>query len=201
MSASQARLGDTAEGFFHDSSDTAMAATAYKRAVNEMDNQTAKQIDVPYRATVLDPISRLCANFPEVNKIIDKRSKKLLDYDAARSRHKKLQDKPSDDPSKMPRAEKEYDDTRLIFEAINEQMMTELPYLVDMRIPYLDPSFEMMIRTQVRFAEEGYEQLGGVQRYFPENVRGDYADGRLDAQVESVLQEMRGLSICGGIAG
>ena len=178
-----------------------MAATAYKRAVNELDNQTAKQIDVPYRATVLDPIARLCANFPEVNKIIEKRSKKLLDYDAARSRHKKLQDKPSDDPSKMPRAEKEYDDTRLIFEAINEQVMTELPYFVDMRIPYLDPSFEMMIRTQVRYAEEGYEQLGGVQRYFPENVRGDYADGRLDAQVEGVLQEMRGLSICGGIAG
>lgn len=199
MAASQSRIGDTAEGFFHDSSDTAMAATAYKRAVNELDTQTAKQIDVPYRATVLDPISRLCSYFPEVNKIIEKRSKKLLDYDAARSRHKKLQEKPSDDPSRMPRAEKEYEEARLIFEAIDQQMMTELPHLVDMRIPYLDPSFEMMIRAQVRYAEEGYEQLGGVQRYFPENVRGDYADGRLDQQVESVLQEMRGLSICGGV--
>lgn len=27
----------------------------------------------------------------------------LLDYDAARSRHKKLTEKPSDDPSKLPR--------------------------------------------------------------------------------------------------
>ena len=64
MAASQSRIGDTAEGFFHDSSETAMAATAYKRAVNELDTQTAKQIDVPYRATVLDPISRLCSYFP-----------------------------------------------------------------------------------------------------------------------------------------
>lgn len=54
-----------------------------------------------------------------------------------------------------------------------------------------------MIRVQIKFAQEGYEQLGGVQRYFPEQVRTDYAEGQLDAQVESILQEMRGLSICG----
>lgn len=29
---------------------------------------------------------------------------------------------------------------------------------------YLDPSFEAMIRCQLRFAEEGYEKLSGVQR-------------------------------------
>ena len=75
--------------------------------------------------------------------------------------------------------------------------MTELPQLVDMRIPYLDPSFEMMIRSQVKFAEEGYEQLGSVQRCFAENVRNDYAEGQLDTQVEGALKEMRGLSICG----
>lgn len=75
--------------------------------------------------------------------------------------------------------------------------MTELPQLVDMRIPYLDPSFEMMVRSQVKFAEEGYEHLGSVQRCFPESVRTEYAEGQLDTQVESALQEMRGLSICG----
>ena len=55
----------------------------------------------------------------------------------------------------------------------------------------------MHVREQLNITQEGYEQLGGVQRYFPEAVRTEYAEGQLDAQVEGVLQEMRSLSICG----
>ncbi len=85
---------------------------------------------------------------------------------------------------------------------MNEQLITELPQLLDLRIPYFDPSFEAMIRMQAKFAEEGYEKLSGVQRqvvvlycilkslqshswnsYFADNVRDDYAAGQLDAQV------------------
>lgn len=29
---------------------------------------------------------------------------------------------------------------------------------------YLDPSFEAMVRCQLKFAEEGYAKLAGVQR-------------------------------------
>ena len=98
---------------------------------------------------------------------------------------------------------------------MNNQLISEIPQLLELRVPYFDPSFEAMIRMQCKFAEEGYEKLGGVQRfvftdiakihivtlvcrYFPDNVRDDYAAGQLDAQVENVLQEMKELSICGG---
>lgn len=110
-------------------------------------------------------------------------------------------EKPSDDATKLPRAEKEYEDAKLIFETLNNQLLEELPQLLDLRIPYLDPSFEAMVRMQARFAEEGYEKMGGVQRYFVDTeaggIREQYADGQLDAQVENVLQEMKELSICG----
>jgi amphiphysin len=62
---------------------------------------------------------------------------------------------------------------------------------------YLDPSFEAMVRCQLNFAQEGYEKLSGVQRYFSDNIRDDYANGALDGQVEGVLEEMKGLSIYG----
>lgn len=39
--------------------------------------------------------------------------------------------------------------------------------------------------------------MGGVQRFFAEGVREEYAEGGLDAQVEGVLQEMKEMSICG----
>jgi len=174
-----------------------MAGNAYKRAVEEMEGNVSRGIDVPYRTTVLDPIGKLCSNFPEINNTITKRHKKLLDYDAARSRARKLQDKASDDVTKLPRAEQESAQAEEVFRAMDDQLRDELPQLLDLRIPYLDPSFESMVRIQTHFASDGYEKLGGVQRYFPDGVREDYAAGGLDAQVEGCLQELRELSITG----
>lgn len=94
---------------------------------------------------------------------------------------KKLIEKPSDDPNKLPKvnitqpllyscltprrqAQQEHDEAKMIFDALNDQLIQELPQLMDLRIPYFDPSFEAMIRMQCKFAEEGYEKLGGVQR-------------------------------------
>jgi hypothetical protein len=54
-----------------------------------------------------------------------------------------------------------------------------------------------MVRCQLNFAQEGYEKLSGVQRYFADHIREDYANGALDGQVEEVLEEMKGLSIYG----
>lgn len=40
------------------------------------------------------------------------------------------------------------------------------PFIVTiLTAAYLDPSFESMVRCQLRFAEEGYDKLSGVQRY------------------------------------
>ncbi|KAL8283125.1 hypothetical protein RQP46_005903 [Phenoliferia psychrophenolica] len=174
-----------------------MAANAYKRAVEEMEGSVARGIDAPYRATVLDPVGKLCSYWPEVNNAISKRNKKLLDFDSARTKVRKLTEKPADDPSKLDKAEQELEQATEIFEMMNNQLMSDLPQLLDLRIPYLDPSFECMVRIQSHFATDGYEKLGGVQRYFAEGVREDYAAGGLDAQVEGCLQEMRELSICG----
>lgn len=80
---------------------------------------------------------------------------------------------------------------------MNNAISTELPQLLDLRIPYLNPSFEALVRMQTKFTEESYEKLGGVQRYLTEGVRDDYANGRLDTQVEESLSALRELSICG----
>ena len=61
-------------------------------------------------------------------------------------------------------AQAELDEAKEIFDTMNDQLIAELPQLLDLRVPYFDPSFEAMIRMQCKFAEEGYEKLGGVQR-------------------------------------
>jgi len=58
----------------------------------------------------------------------------MIDYDASRAKVKKLVDKPADDPSKLPRAQAEHDEARDIFSILNDQLISELPLLVDLRI-------------------------------------------------------------------
>lgn len=52
---------------------------------------------------VIEPLARYVSYFPEVNEAIKRRNKKLLDYDAQRSKVRKLIDKPSEDPQRLPR--------------------------------------------------------------------------------------------------
>lgn len=201
MTGAQSRLAETIETFYgaaDRTSDGALAGHAFKNAVQDLDAGIQRELDTPYRTTIMEPLGKMNAYFPVINDHISKRDKKLLDYDAARSKLRKAIEKPSDDPTKLPKAQQEHDDTKEVFELLNDQLITELPQLLDLRVPYFDPSFEAMIRMQCKFAEEGYEKLGAVQRHFPDSVRDDYAAGQLDAQVEGVLQEMKELSICGG---
>ncbi|KAI0780140.1 BAR-domain-containing protein [Fomes fomentarius] len=200
MTSTQGRLADTIDVFYSaadKASESAMAAHAYKRAIDDLDTGIGRELEAPYRTTVMEPLGKMNAIFPVVNEQINKRNKKLLDYDSARSKLNKVINKPSEDPTKLPKAQQEHDEAKEVFDMLNEQLISELPQLLDLRIPYFDPSFEAMIRMQCKFAEEGYEKLGGVQRYFADSVRDDYAAGQLDAQVEGVLQEMRELTICG----
>ncbi|KAJ3868857.1 MAG: hypothetical protein NXY57DRAFT_1007235 [Lentinula lateritia] len=200
MTAAQTHIAETLEIFYGSAdrtSEGAMSGHAYKRSVDDLDGGFGRELDLPYRTAISEPLGKMCAYFPTVNEHIAKRNKKLLDYDAARSRLRKLIDKPSEDPTKLPKAQQEHDDAKEVFDMLNDQLIAELPQLLDLRVPYFDPSFEAMIRMQSKFAEEGYEKLSGVQRYFDDSVRDDYAAGQLDAQVEGVLQEMRELSICG----
>ena len=39
---------------------------------------------------------------------------------------------------------------RDVYEALNEQLTTEIPQLIDLRVPYLDPSFEALVKIQLR---------------------------------------------------
>lgn len=112
---------------------------------------------------------------------------------------KKLVDKPDKDVTKLPRLEKEMDMARVAYEQLNEQLSTELPQLIELRVPYLDPSFEALVKIQLRFCAEAYSRMAQVQQYLDADTREQYAQGHLDARVEQVLQEIRELSIAGTV--
>ena len=194
MAASQTRIADTISLFYsadrasdvspipfrtqsgafrkmaHSLYQSAMSGHAYKAAVDELDAGVGRELDAPFRATVLEPVGKLNSYYGNINSAIDKRNHKvsdrssynllpltrpsisvawlqcgiregladettqMLDYDATRSKVKKMVEKPSDDPTKLPRAQAEHDEARDIFNILNDQLISELPLLVDLRI-------------------------------------------------------------------
>lgn len=199
MTASQMRIAETIDAFYGDSGARDGVSRSYKQAVEDLDSETIKALDGPYRTTVLDPINRFCSYFPDVNECIKKRSHKLLDYDALRAKVKRLVEKPDKDATKLPRTEKELEMAKLAYEQLNEQLFSELPQLIDLRVPYLDPTFEALVKIQLRFCAEAYSRMAQVQQYLDADTRDLYAEGHLDARVEQVLQEIRELSISGTV--
>ncbi|KAF7948937.1 hypothetical protein EAE96_008116 [Botrytis aclada] len=199
MTASQMRIAETIDAFYGDAGAKDGVSRSYKQAVEDLDAETIKALDGPYRTTVLEPISRFCAYFPDINECIKKRNHKLLDYDAMRAKVKKLVEKPDKDVTKLPRAEKETEMAKAAYEQLNDQLFNELPQLIDLRVPYLDPSFEALVKIQLRFCAEAYSRMAQVQQYLDADTREQYAQGHLDSRVEQVLQEIRELSISGTV--
>ncbi|KAF3479782.1 reduced viability upon starvation protein 161 [Arthroderma uncinatum] len=199
MTASQMRIAETIDAFYGDAGAKDGVSRSYKQAVEDLDAETIKALDGPYRTTVLDPISRFCAYFPDINECIKKRNHKLLDYDSMRAKVKKLVEKPDKDATKLPRAEKDAEMAKQAYDQLNEQLYNELPQLIDLRVPYLDPSFEALVKIQLRFCAEAYSRMAQVQQYLDSDTREEYAAGNLDNKVEQVLQEIRDLSIAGTV--
>ncbi|KAL8659096.1 MAG: hypothetical protein Q9226_000624 [Calogaya cf. arnoldii] len=216
MTASQMRIAETIDAFYGDAGANDGVSRSYKQAVEDLDAETIKALDdkpslSPYHAFA--PTSPISTNVSRNNPPtacrkhspdltipgIKKRNHKLLDYDATRARVKKLVEKPDKDPSKLPRAERESDLARSAYETLNEQLFSELPQLIDLRVPYLDPSFEALVKIQLRFCAEAYSRMAQVQQFLDADTREQYAQGHLDSKVEQVLGEIRELSIAGTV--
>lgn len=130
---------------------------------------------------------------------IKKRNNKLLDYDKLKAQVRKLTEKPDKDVTKLPAVQREFDLAKQNYDEINDLLATEIPQLIELRVPYLDPTFEALVKIQLRFCSEAYSRMAQVQQYLDADTRDMYAQGQLDGRVEQVLQEIRDLSIAGTV--
>lgn len=167
----------------------------YTQCVKDFDEETVKQMDGPFRETILDPITKFASYFNEIDEAIKKRSHKKIDYDQCKAKVRKLIDKPAKDAGKLPRAEKELAVAKDIFDDLNNQLKQELPELIALRVPFYDPSFESLVKVQLRFCTEGYSRLAQLQQYLDQNSREEYANGVLDSRIDDILGQMNGLTI------
>ncbi|KAI9223742.1 BAR domain-containing protein [Blastocladiella britannica] len=203
LSLAQSRMAATIEAFYDDSAAMCQPAREYVGAIQAIEAEERDSFDVAYRTTVLDPLGRFCEYFPDYNEAIKKRGHKLLDYDAARTRHRKLAESPSPDATRLPAAEQEVGQARAQFEALNAPLKEELPRLVSLRTTYLEPTFEALVALQYAYLSDSYARLQNLDRALAHaGIHGadnpDMLDRTLEGVVEQPLLEMRELSIVTG---
>lgn len=77
------------------------------------------------------------------------------------------------------------------YENLNSIVINDLPKIIELRVPYFDPTFEALVKCQLKFSQTSYEQLEGLRHHFPSD------NETADTRVDNVLQQMRELTICG----
>lgn len=173
-------------------------AHAYHSAMHDVAQTCVDELEEPYFQTVLNPIERFNSYFVDVNEAIKKRNHKKIDYDALRAKVKKLEDNPSLEPGydlKLADVREDAQTAEATYERYNRQLKDELPKLIEMRVPYLNPLFESFVKIQLRFFTENFSKLDLVQDAMDAQTRKDFINGTLEQKMDGILDKIRLLNI------
>ncbi|KAM7343335.1 amphiphysin isoform 4-T8 [Cochliomyia hominivorax] len=127
---------------------------------------------------VLIPLNTYTGQFPEMKKKVEKRNRKLIDYDGQRHSFQSLQanaNKRKDDV-KLTKGREQLEEARRTYELLNTELHDELPALYESRILFLVTNLQTLFATEQVFHNETakiYSELEAiVDKLATESQRG-----------------------------
>merc|ERR1712110_1363002 len=103
---------------------------------------------------VLIPLNTYQGQFPEMRKKIDKRGRKLIDFDKERHNIQQLQTNPNRNEAKFARAKETMDNAKRTYEVLNSELHDELPALYDSRVLFLVTNMQTLFAAEEVFHSE-----------------------------------------------
>jgi len=103
---------------------------------------------------VLIPLNTYQGQFPEMRKKIEKRGRKLIDYDKERHNVQTLQANPTRNEAKYARAKEAMDCAKRTYEILNSELHDELPALFDSRVLFLVTNMQTVFAAEEVFHSE-----------------------------------------------
>jgi len=103
---------------------------------------------------VVIPLNTYQAQFPEMRKKIDKRGRKLIDFDAERHAVQQMQNNPNRNEAKFIRAKEQMENAKRTYEVLNSELHDELPALHDSRILFLVTNMQTLFAAEEVFHSE-----------------------------------------------
>ncbi|KAL2732871.1 amphiphysin isoform X1 [Vespula maculifrons] len=128
---------------------------------------------------VLVPLNTYQSQFPEMRKKIDKRGRKLVDYDSQRHNFQSLQcNLKKRDEIKVSRGKELLEEAKRTYEQLNSELHDELPALYDSRVLFLVTNLQTLFAAEQVFHAESakvYSELEAiVDKLANESQRGSY---------------------------
>merc|ERR1719410_2970096 len=103
---------------------------------------------------VVIPLNTYQAQFPEMRKKIDKRGRKLIDFDKERHNVQQMQSNPNRNEAKFARAKESMDNAKRTYELLNSELHDELPALFDSRVLFLVTNMQTLFAAEEVFHTE-----------------------------------------------
>ncbi|OTF82388.1 myc box-dependent-interacting protein 1-like protein, partial [Euroglyphus maynei] len=137
------------------------------------------------------PMSTYLSQFSEIRNKIDKRGRKLLDYDAARHNHETIQaaSKKRDD-MKLTKSREQMDESRRLYEVLNKELHEELPALYDSRIPFYINMFQTLFNSETQFHQE-YSKVDHKLAEMIEQLAIEAAKGTFQSDAGRYLSQIQ----------
>lgn len=136
---------------------------------------------------VLIPLNTYTSQFPEMRKKIDKRGRKLVDYDSQRHSFQSLQANAAKrkDDVKVTKGRETLEEAKRTYEVLNAELHDELPALHDSRILFLVTNLQTLFASEQQFHSETskvYAELEAiVDKLATESQRGSYTLKKITA--------------------
>jgi len=103
---------------------------------------------------VMIPLNTYQGQFPEMRKKIDKRGRKLIDFDKERHNVQQMQSNPNRNEAKFARAKEGMDNAKRTYELLNSELHDELPALFDSRVLFLVTNMQTLFAAEEVFHTE-----------------------------------------------
>merc|ERR1719342_63992 len=103
---------------------------------------------------VVIPLNTYQAQFPEMRKKIDKRGRKLIDFDAERHAVQQMQNNPNRNEAKFIKVKEQMENAKRTYEVLNSELHDELPALHDSRILFLVTNMQTLFAAEEVFHSE-----------------------------------------------
>merc|ERR1712062_608818 len=103
---------------------------------------------------VVIPLNTYQAQFPEMRKKIDKRGRKLIDFDKERHAVQQMQNNPNRNEAKFTKVKEQMENAKRTYEVLNSELHDELPGLHDSRILFLVTNMQTLFAAEEVFHSE-----------------------------------------------
>ncbi|XP_022825212.1 myc box-dependent-interacting protein 1 isoform X1 [Spodoptera litura] len=114
---------------------------------------------------VLIPLNTYTNQFPEVRKKIEKRGRKLVDYDSQRHSFQNLQSNATKrrDDVKVTKGREQLEEAKRTYEVLNSELHDELPALYDSRVLFYVNNLQTLFSAEQLFHSESHKVFGELE--------------------------------------